>query len=62
MEHNKNLDKISLNELKKFYKDLDNSVLKIFSVKNSMNSKNSFGGTSEKNIKRMIKKYKKELK
>ena len=61
-KNNKNLDKISLNELKKFYKDLDNSVLKIFSVKNSMNSKNSFGGTSEKNIKRMIKKYKKELK
>ena len=61
-KNNKNLDKITLNELKKFYKDLDNSVLKIFSVKNSMNSKNSFGGTSEKNIKRMIKKYKKELK
>ena len=49
-------------ELKKFYKDLNNNVLKIFNVKNSVNSKNSFGGTSEKNIKKMIKKYKKELK
>ena len=58
----KNLDELTLNEIKKFYKDLNISVLKIFDVKNSMNSKNSFGGTSEKNVKNMIKKYKKELK
>ena len=61
-KNNKNLDQLSLIELKKFYKDLNSGVLKVFSVKNSMNSKNSFGGTSEKNIKNMIKKYKKELK
>ena len=58
----KNLDELTLNEIKKFYKDLNISVLKIFDVKNSMNSKNSFGGTSKKNVKNMIKKYKKELK
>ena len=58
----KTLDQLNLEELKKFYKDLNNNVLKIFNVKNSVNSKNSFGGTSEKNIKKMIKKYKKELK
>ena len=58
----KNLDELTLNEIKKFYKDLNISVLKIFDVKNSMNSKNSFGGTSQKNVKNMIKKYKKELK
>ena len=58
----KNLDELTLNEIKKFYKDLNISVLKIFDVKNSMNSKNSFGGTSKKNVKSMIKKYKKELK
>ena len=51
-----------IEELKKFYKDLNYKVLKVFDVKNSVNSKNSFGGTSEKNIKNMIKKYKKELK
>ncbi len=56
------LDQLSLKELKKFYKDLNHSVLKVFNVKNSMNSKNSFGGTSEKNIKSMIKTCKKELK
>ena len=61
-KNNKNLDQLSLNELKKFYKNLNHSILKVFNVKNSMNSKNSIGGTSEKNVKSMIKKYKKELK
>ena len=55
------LDQISLADLKKFYKDLNKDVLKIFNVRNSMNSKKSFGGTSSKNIKNMIKKYKKEI-
>ena len=59
---NKTLDKISLDELKKFYKDLDEDVLKIFDVKNSMNSKNSYGGTSSNNVKKMIQKFKKENK
>ena len=54
------LNKISLDELKKFYKDLDKSVLKVFDVKNSMNSKNSYGGTSSNNVKKMIKKYKRD--
>ena len=58
---NKTLDEISLIELKKFYKNLDKNVLKIFKVKNSMNAKTSYGGTATINIKRMIKKYKKEV-
>ena len=58
----KTLDQISLDELKKFYKNLDKNVLKVFDIKNSMNSKNSYGGTSSSNVKKMIKKYKKELK
>ena len=61
-KNKKTLDKLSLKELKKFYNDLNHQVLKVFNVKNSVNSKNSFGGTSEKNIKKMIKKYKKDLK
>tara|TARA_B100000945_G_scaffold21255_1_gene15239 strand:+ start:3054 stop:4439 length:1386 start_codon:yes stop_codon:yes gene_type:complete len=60
-KNKKTLDKISLVELKKFYKDLDKNVMKIFKVKNSMNSKSSYGGTSEKNIKKMIRKYKREF-
>ncbi len=61
-KNKKNLDDLTLNEIKKFHKKLNNDVLKIFNVKYSMNSKNSYGGTSERNIKNMIKKYKKELK
>ena len=61
-KNKKNLDELTLNEIKKFYKNLNNNVLKIFDVKHSMNSKNSYGGTSERNIKNMIRKYKKELK
>jgi len=61
-KNNKNLDELTLNEIIKFYKNVNNNVLKIFNVKNSMNSKNSYGGTSERNIKNMIRKYKKEVK
>ncbi len=61
-KNKKTLDKLSLDELKKFYRDLNLKVLKVFDVRNSVNSKISFGGTSEKNIEKMIKKYKKDLK
>jgi argininosuccinate lyase len=61
-KNKKTLDQISLEELKKFYKNLDKDVLKIFDVRNSMNSKKSYGGTSSANIKKMIKKYKREIK
>ena len=59
---NKFLGELPLQEIKKIYKDLDNKVLKIFNVSNSMNSKRSYGGTSITNVKMMIKKYKKEIK
>ena len=59
-KNKKKLNEVSLKDLKKFYKNLDNDALKIFDVKNSMNSKTSYGGTSVNNIKKMIKKYKKE--
>ncbi|MDC0433373.1 argininosuccinate lyase [Pelagibacteraceae bacterium] len=61
-KNKKKLSELSLEEVKKVYKDLDKKVLKVFDVKNSMNIKKSYGGTSEINVKSMIKKYKKELK
>ena len=61
-KNKKNLSELSLEEVKKIYKDLDKNVLKVFNVKNSMNMKKSYGGTSELNVKLMIKKYKKEIK
>ena len=61
-QNKKKLSELSLEEVKKVYKDLDKKVLKVFDVKNSMNIKKSYGGTSEANVKSMIKKYKKEIK
>ncbi len=56
----KNLDQLTLAELKKIEPKLSNDVLKVFDLKNSVNSKKSFGGTSFDNIKKMILKYKKK--
>jgi argininosuccinate lyase len=56
------LSELNLDEIRRFYKDLDKSVLKVFDVKNSMNMKKSHGGTSVFNVKSMLKKYKKEIK
>ena len=58
----KRLDQLNLNEIKKVNKDLNKNVMKIFNVRNSVNSKSSYGGTSTKNIKKMISKLKREFK
>ena len=60
-KNKKMLSELNLDEIKKFYKDLDKNVLKVFDVKNSMNMKRSHGGTSVINVKSMLKKYKKEI-
>jgi len=58
----KRLDELSFDEVRKINNNLNIDVMKIFSVKNSVNLKTSFGGTSTKNIKVMLTKIKKELK
>jgi len=57
----KNLNELSLYQLKKIEPKLTGDVLKVFDLSNSVNSKKSFGGTSFDNIKKMIVKYKKEI-
>ena len=57
----KKLDDLTILELKKIEPQLTNNVLKVFDLKNSINSKKSYGGTAFGNIKKMISKYKKEL-
>ena len=57
----KKLRELKLEDLKKIEPNLTTEVLKIFILKNSVNSKKSYGGTSFENIKRMIFKYKKNL-
>ena len=56
----KRLDELSLEELKKIEPKLNSDVLKVFDLKNSVNSKKSYGGTAFDNIKKMIMKYKKQ--
>jgi len=56
----KKLNELSLEELKKIEPKLNDDVLKVFDLKNSINSKKSYGGTSFDNIKKMIMKYKKQ--
>ena len=57
----KKLNELSLKEVQRFSRNLGNNVMKIFNVRNSVNLKTSYGGTSTKNIKKMISKLKKEL-
>jgi argininosuccinate lyase len=56
----KNLNELTLEELKKIEPKLQKDVLKVFDLNNSINSKKSYGGTSFDNIKKMIVKYKKQ--
>ena len=57
----KRFQDLSIIELKKIEPKLNEKVMKIFDLKNSINSKKSYGGTSFENIKKMIFKYKKQL-
>ena len=59
---NKTLDQLNIKELKNIEPKLNIDVLKVFNLRNSVKSKKSYGGTSFENIKKMINKYKKELK
>ena len=59
---NKTLDQLNIKELRNIESKLNEDVLKVFNLRNSIKSKKSYGGTSFENIKKMINKYKKELK
>jgi argininosuccinate lyase len=56
----KKLKELTIEELKKIEPKLTHEVLKIFDLKNSINSKKSYGGTSFENVKKMISNYKKK--
>ena len=57
----KRLNELELKELKNIEPKLDVNVLKIFDLKNSVNSKKSYGGTAFGNIRKMIIKYKRSI-
>ena len=56
------LNELTFKELKKIEPKLKEDILKVFDLENSVKSKKSYGGTSFENVKKMIKKYKKEIK
>ena len=59
---NLSLEELKLDQVRNIDKRLNNQILEEASIKNSVNSKKSYGGTSFENIKRMIMKYKTLLK
>jgi len=61
-KNKKKLNELNFSELKKIKNNLEKNVMNVFDVKNSVNLKNSYGGTSSKNITKMISKLKKEFK
>ena len=56
------LDQLKFKEIQSIDKLIDKDVLKILMVENSVNSKISYGGTSKRNVVKMINKLKKEFK
>ena len=61
-KNKKKLNQLSFEEVKRMNNKLDKNVMKVFNVINSVNLKISYGGTSTKNIKKMISRLKKEFK
>ena len=57
-KNKKTLNELSIEEIKRIEPKVKDDVIKVFDLKNSINSKKSYGGTSFENIKKMIKKYK----
>ena len=56
------LNEIGYEDLKKIVPKISLDVMKNLDLRNSVNSKKSYGGTSFENIKKMIRKHKKEIK
>jgi len=61
-KNKKRLNELKFSEVKKIKNDLNKGVMRVFDVRYSVNLKTSYGGTSEKNIKKMISKLKKGMK
>ncbi len=59
---NISLDKLNFSEIKKIHPLVKEDALNILKIKNSVASKKSYGGTSYKNVVKMLKKLKKEFK
>ena len=54
-KHKLTLDKVTMEDFKKIDKRITNEVLKVLSLKNSLESRDSYGGTSPKVVKKALK-------
>ena len=61
-DNNKTLPELSIDEYKKFSKDIEKDLYKYIDVKNIVNAKTSLGGTSKKSILKQISELKKIIK
>ena len=59
-KNKKKLTELNIEEINRIEPKLNEDVFKIFDLKNSINSKTSYGGTSFENIKKMINSYRKK--
>ena len=57
-KNNLTLEEVSLNEFKKIDKRITNNILKVLTLENSLESRNSYGGTAPKLVKKALKKAK----
>jgi argininosuccinate lyase len=62
LENKKNLEDLTLSELKSFHKSFDKKTLKILKPQFAVEAKDSYGGTSLKRVRESIQKAKKILK
>lgn len=62
IDNNKTLDELSIKEYKKFSKEIENDLYKFIDIKNIVNAKTSYGGTSKKSILKQIEEIKKFIK
>ena len=57
-KNNLTLDEVSINEFKKIDKRITSNILKVLTLQNSLESRNSYGGTAPKLVKKALKKAK----
>lgn len=57
-KNNLTLEEVSINEFKKIDKRITNNILKVLTLENSLESRNSYGGTAPKLVKKALKKAK----
>jgi argininosuccinate lyase len=59
LENKKNLEDLTLSELKSFHKNLNEKTLQKLKPQSAVEAKDSFGGTSLKRVRESIQKVKK---